>query len=162
MTRIKNTYLLTLAGHFVVAVLVCTVLGSIVQTQFNLAGLQQLGVPMPLDVRAEATAADLLGFTPSLAPIVLLGYLIALPIAARLTTWRPAKRRVWYFVAGATAIFTAMTLMAVIFAVTPVAAARGPVGMAALCLCGAIGALVFQRLRKSVQRSALAHPSAQR
>ncbi len=105
------------------------------------------------DVRAAATVADLLGFTPSFAPIVLLGFIVAFPVAARLTVWRPAKRWIWYFAAGATSIFAAMTLMAAIFAVTPVAAVRGVGGMAVLCLCGAFGGLVFQRLRNSAMRS---------
>ncbi|HBX54144.1 MAG TPA: hypothetical protein DEH10_01835, partial [Pseudomonas sp.] len=58
---------------FVLAVLVATVVGSIIQTQFNLAALQAIGAPMPLDVRLRTTGQDLLGFSPTLGLLVTLG-----------------------------------------------------------------------------------------
>ena len=149
----KTTFLLRFSGHLVVAALVCTVLGSIVQTQFNLAALQTLGVPMPLDVRLQATAADLLGFTPSFGPVVLLSFAMAFTVAARLSASRPAWRRICFLLAGSGAIFTAMISMEMLFSVTPIAAARGPAGMAAVCFCGTIGGFVFDRLRSGVPRS---------
>ena len=58
-----------------------------------------------------------------------------------------------FLLAGSGAIFTAMISMEMLFSVTPIAAARGPAGMAAVCFCGTIGGFVFDRLRSGVPRS---------
>lgn len=69
-------------ASFVVAVLVTTALGSILQTQINLAELQALGAPVPVDVRLRTTGQDLLGFTPAYAGLVTASFLVSLPAAA--------------------------------------------------------------------------------
>ena len=143
----KTAATLRLVGHFLVAVLACTVLGTVVQTQFNLAELQRLGVDIPVDVRLKTIAADLLGFSPNFGPIVLVGFAIAFAAAGALCRRTPAWCGGWFVVAGAAAIFTAMALMSMIFEITPVAAVRGPVGLTALCACGAVGGHLFRRLR---------------
>lgn len=129
-----------------VAALVTTALAALAQTQFNLASLQQLGVEVPFGVRLRASGADLLGFSPTFGPIAAIGFLIAFPAAAGLSHWLPGARRWLYALAGGLAILTAMLLMKQIFMLTPVAAARGAAGLAALCVSGALGGLLFARL----------------
>ena len=66
--------------------------GSVVQTQFNLQALVDLGVPMPAALRASTTWQDLVGFGPIYAGILAAGWLPALMLAAwlsrRQTAWR--------------------------------------------------------------------------
>src|SRR6056297_1384158 len=49
---------------FAVALVIGSVLGSLVQTQFNLLALQALGVEIGLGVRLETSFQDLVNFAP--------------------------------------------------------------------------------------------------
>lgn len=131
---------------FAIAVLATTVLGTMTQTQFNLAALQALGTPIPLGARATATGHDLLHFTPSLGPIVAGGFLVAFIVSGLLARWRPAARVALHALAGFAAVVTAMVLMNHLFGITAVAAVRGLFGLLALGACGAAGGWVFARL----------------
>ena len=51
-------------GYWLLAVLATTLVGSIVQTQFNLAQLAALGQPVGLGLRLHTTGLDLLRFAP--------------------------------------------------------------------------------------------------
>ena len=72
--------------------LLATVWGSVVQTQWNLQALVEVGVAIPLVERARATWQDLIGFAPVYAGILAAGWLPALAVAALLArrwpTWR--------------------------------------------------------------------------
>ena len=72
--------------------LLAAVWGSVVQTQWNLQALVELGVAIPMAERARATLQDLIGFAPVYAGIVAAGWLPALILAAlvarRWPTWR--------------------------------------------------------------------------
>lgn len=74
--------------------LLATVWGSVVQTQWNLQALVDVGVAIPLVERARATWQDLIGFAPVYAGILSAGWLPALAAAAwlarRWPTWRSA------------------------------------------------------------------------
>ena len=66
--------------------------GSVVQTQWNLQALVDLGVAIPTTERAMATWQDLLGFAPVYAGILAAGWLPALPVAGWLARSWPAQR----------------------------------------------------------------------
>jgi len=131
------------------AVATTTILGTVVQTQFNLAALQSLGVSVPLGVRIETTWHDLLGFTPSFGPIVAAGFLVAFLLGALVLRWLSVPRDGLYALGGAIAIGTALVSMNVLFQITAVAAARGTFGFACLVLSGAVGGWIFATLSRS-------------
>lgn len=137
---------------FMLAVVFATVLGSIIQTQINLAALQSLGAPVSLSVRLNATARDLLGFTPAYAGIVGVTLLFALPLAALVSRFLPAWRLPLYFLAGGLGLLTAFQI-ADAFAPMPtlIAATRSAEGTAAMMLSGAFGGLLFATLRRPRQ-----------
>lgn len=143
-----------LCGRFLLAVLVTTLIGTLLQTQINLAALSSIGVAIDWQARLGATGADLLGFTPSFGPIVLIGFLIAFLIAALIARWWPQGKPLLYPLAGFVAIITAMLLMAAIFKLTPVAAARSLMGLIALGLCGAVGGWTFRLTAPSADQPA--------
>lgn len=138
-----------LAG-FVVAVLVTTALGSVIQTQINLAELQALGAPVPMDARLRTTGQDLLGFTPAYAGLVTGSFLVSLPAAAWLAT-RLGLRRPWPPVGWALHAVAAALGLALAFqiadAVAPmptlIAATRSAAGTACMLLSAVAGGLCF-------------------
>jgi hypothetical protein len=83
------------AQHLVpllLAWLLASAWGSVVQTQWNLQALAALGVNIPFDLRALTTAQDLLGFAPVYAGILAAGWLPALPVGHWLARHWPAGR----------------------------------------------------------------------
>ncbi|MBD9653338.1 hypothetical protein IB239_00760 [Pseudomonas sp. PDM12] len=131
---------------FGLAVFVATVLGSIVQTQFNLAALQQLGASIPADIRLQATTHDLLGFSPTFAALVIAAFIVALPLTAWLAPAQGVLRWLIFLLAGALAVWLALTAAnAVAPMPTLIGANRTLGGTLALMLCGSLGSLVFAR-----------------
>ncbi len=131
------------------AVLLASTLGSVVQTQFNLANLQALGAPMSLAVRLHTTALDLLGFSPLFAVLVLLGFIVALPAATLLSRSWPVGRWLVFALAGAAAVWAAMSLANSLAPMpTLIGANRSLAGTLGLMACGSLGALLFAHLMR--------------
>lgn len=133
-------------GRWLVAVLATTALGSITQTQFNLAALAAMGQSIGLELRLQTTLLDLARFAPLFAAIVAAGFVVALPLASWLSR-RGAGRGWLYPLAGAVALLVALLLMRWLLGLTPIAAARTPFGVATLMLTGAIGGWLWGRGR---------------
>ncbi|SHL29911.1 hypothetical protein [Phytopseudomonas punonensis] len=131
---------------FGLAVLVATLLGSIVQTQFNLAALQQLGASISPGVRAQATLHDLLGFSPTFAALVIAAFIVALPFTAWAAPVCGLLRWLAFSLAGALAVWLALTTANALAPMpTLIGANRTLAGTLALMLCGSLGGLVFAR-----------------
>ncbi|MVW74452.1 hypothetical protein [Pseudomonas xionganensis] len=138
---------------FVFAVLLAAALGSIVQTQYNLAMLQALGAPLSAEVRLRATGLDLLGFAPLFAVLVAAGFLCALPSAAWLSRRLLPLRWPLFALAGALAIWLAMSLANALLPMpTLIGANRSLIGTLGLMACGSLGALLFARLSRPLCR----------
>lgn len=137
---------------FVLAVLLAALLGSIFQTQTNLAALQALGAPVPVDVRLGTTCLDLLGFAPTFALLSALGFLFALPAAVWCARRLPNLRWLVFVLAGAAAIWLTLALAnAVAPMPTLIAADRSLFGTLGLMACGSVGALLFGLLGRRVR-----------
>mgnify|MGYP001075997328 CR=1 FL=1 len=144
MTRSMRFVRLLLA--WLVAAAVTGVIGSLIQTQFGLAAISALGVPVPAGVRLLTTVQDLAGFAPVFAALSAGGFLPAFLVAALLLRWWPGHRGLLYGLAGGTAIAVALLLMEAILPITAIGAARSLAGICALTLAGAAGGLTFARL----------------
>ena len=130
--------------YFFLAVLLASVMGAVLQTQFNLANLQALGAPMPLGVRVQTTCLDLLGFSPTFAVLVILGFTFALPAASLLARVWPMGRWLLFILAGAIAVLAAMALANALLPMpTLIGANRSLAGTLGLMACGSLGALLF-------------------
>ncbi|WP_282874804.1 hypothetical protein [Pseudomonas peli] len=135
--------------YFFLAVLLASVMGTVLQTQFNLANLQALGAPMPLGVRVQTTCLDLLGFSPTFAILVILGFIFALPAASLLTRLWPMGRWLLFTLAGALAVLAAMALANALLPMpTLIGANRTLAGTVGLMACGSLGALLFAGLMR--------------
>ncbi len=134
---------------FLAAALACAGLGSVVQTQMNLAAVASMGAPVPLAVRAETTALDLLHFAPGYAALVAVAFLIAFSVAGLLRKLTGASGLWLYILAGTAGIVVLLVAMNLALNITPIAAARSSAGIALLAVGGALGGWIFARLKAS-------------
>lgn len=136
-----------LALAYLAAVVLATLWGALVQTQFNLAALQDLGAQVPWALRLRTTGQDVLGFGPLYLAVVAVSFALAFPTAAVISRYWPRWRAVLCALAGFTALIVAVR---VIDAATPppvlIAATRSTPGLLAMSLGGAFAGLLFARL----------------
>lgn len=139
---------------FLLALITGTILVSIANTHVVLEGLTGVGAEIPTAVRAEAILDDLTGFGPVLGILLLIGFLIAFPVAgftARLLG--PGWRNIGYTMAGGVAVFAIISGITLYYnqmldsTITPVASGRNWSGLLVLSLGGAAAGLVFALLK---------------
>lgn len=135
-------------GCWLLAALLAFVLGSVFATQVILANVASLGLDVDLAVRMQSTVHDLLGLLPSYLPLVAVALLLGLPVAAGLSRWLPTQGLLLYVIAGAVAVITVHLLIKAILGLSGFAAARTLVGLALQGVAGALGGLLFYRLRQ--------------
>lgn len=129
-----------------IAVLMAVVTGSVMQTQFNMSALANLGVEIGWGERLDATWHDLINFTPAYALLVSIAFAIAWPIVGLLKRWLPDQRTMLFTLAGFAAIWTMISIMNQALPVTGIAATRGLAGVLALSLCGAAAGWLYTRI----------------
>lgn len=121
--------------------------GSVVQTQWNLQALVDLGVDVATADRARATWQDLIGFAPVYAGILAAGWLPALPVASFLARRWPAGRAALLAAAAGVGMVAAVRA---IDAVAPmpvfIDATRHWPGLLAMAAGAVIGGLLYARL----------------
>lgn len=127
---------------FSLSVVVAYTLASLAHTQQVLSGLLQLGVLIPLADRIEMMAGDWIGLYLYLA-VITIGFLIAFGCMALIRRVLPTPARVTYAVGGALAMLVILWSMRELASLTPIAGARGVLGMSLQCLAGAAGGAVF-------------------
>ncbi len=133
---------------FGLAVVTAFVAGSVMHTQFVLAGLQSLGVAVPPSVRLDATLRDIAGLAPGYGGVIAVGFLIAFPVAGALRRRLPALSALAYPLAGAAAVVAALLGMnAILGGLTLLAGARSDLGFAMQALAGALGGAVYAASR---------------
>lgn len=128
------------------AVIITTLGMSVVHSLMVQQGLIDLGITIPSDLRLITIGQDFLGLLPTLGAIVALGFAIAFFIASKLYRFAPPLA---YPLAGAVAIAAALGLMKLQFSMSPIAGARTTEGLVLMILTGAIGGIIFARLKKS-------------
>lgn len=131
---------------YLLAVLTTTALGSVAATQFVLADLRMMGVEVPLGVRLETTAHDIIGMSPTFAPIVATALLVAFLVAALLTRFTPLPERGWYLVGGFVAMIAALALVKSVLGGAPIAGAKDTFGLITQGIAGLIGGWTFARM----------------
>lgn len=134
-----------LVWMFLAAVGVTTALGSVIQTQINLAAVQAMGAPLPWALRLQTTAQDLIGFTPALGGIVTGAFLAALPAAVWLAPRvRPLPPLLVYALAAAVGLGLAFQVADALAPMpTLIAATRSASGTACMLLSAVAGGWVF-------------------
>ncbi len=132
---------------FLLAVLIAAAWASIVQTQFNLAALEQLGITVPSALRWQTTGQDLLGFAPLFAIIAIPALAIAFPLAALLARGAPAARYGWFALGGWIGLIVAIrSVDALVPPTVLIAATRSAIGLAAVAFGGVLAGLAYVRV----------------
>jgi len=137
---------------WVIAVVAAVALGSIAQTQFNLAYIQALGTQIGMGARLGATWHDLFNFTPAYALLVSIAFGVAWPVAGLLKRWLPDQRALLFTLAGFSAIWVMIAIMNRALPVTAIGATRSVAGVIVLSLIGAAAGWMYTRIVPVVER----------
>lgn len=139
---------LSITISFLIALLAGVILGSVVQTQFNLAALQSMGVEIPTMLRLETTLQDLITFAPLYAALFSVGFLPSQIAAALISRWLGGRFQA-LLGAGAAAIALLVSLK-IVDSLAPmptlIAATREATGMIAMLLSASLAGLLFALL----------------
>lgn len=129
---------------FCVAVLIAGLLGSILQTQINIAYLRDIGPPVSFFMRLSSTWHDLLRFAPIYLTIVFATFVVAFPIAEFAARIIPGHRMFWLVVGAVSGIWLCFQLINHLAPMpTFIAATRGLGGTLLLLLAAAVSALIY-------------------
>lgn len=133
---------------FAVALVIGSVLGSLVQTQFNLLALQTLGVEIGLAVRLATSFQDLVNFAPLYGLLFGVSFLFSQGVAALVLRLAGRNARLWlYPLAAAVGLWVALVVVNTLAAMpTLIAATRGTGGLIAMLLTAAMAGWVFAML----------------
>lgn len=128
------------------AVVTAVALGSVIQTQFNLAAIGALGADIGAGDRFATTWHDLLTFAPLYAIPVAVAFAVAWPVSAWLARGIPGRRSWLFPTAGFGAVLATILLMNAALPITPIGATRGLAGTLALAAAGAAAGWLYVRL----------------
>lgn len=131
---------------WVIAVVAAVALGSIAQTQFNLARIQALGQEIGPGTRIAATWHDLLNFTPAYGLLVSIAFAVAWPVAGVLKRWLPDQRALLFTLAGFSAVWFMIAIMNQVLPVTAIGATRSLAGTLVLSLAGGAAGWLYTRI----------------
>ena len=121
--------------------------GSVVQARWNLQALVDVDVNIPVSDWLRVIGQDLMGFAPVYGGILAAGWLIALPMASALARWWPAGR------SGLLALAAGVGMVAAVRAVDAVApmpvfidATRGLPGLLTMAAGAVMAGWLYARL----------------
>ena len=138
MTFIRNIFALIFSA------LSSYALGTIIGTILE---FRSIPVKIPMTTYIETIIFNLKG-QPLYLVVILIGFIIAFPIAALLRKFLKRLAPIGYPLAGLAAIGTALGLMYLQFETVPISGARSGLGLAAQLITGAIGGFIFAKLHR--------------
>jgi len=140
---------------WLLAVAVTSVSGSLIQSHLNLINVVEMGSYATWQDWHRTVVHDLGAFMPFYAVLVGVAFLVAFPIALRLSRRWPAGRSTLFVLAGALGLAVAFFIADVVAPIpTLISGTRGVLGYCAMIASGMLGALVFEQLLgRSVNRS---------
>ncbi|WP_193073524.1 hypothetical protein [Pseudomonas sp. FME51] len=140
---------LRIIAFYLLAVLVATFLGCLVQTQIHLAALQQLEVPASVTARLANTWPDLLSFAQLFLSMVAVTLAVFLPVAEGLSRIFRPWRWLLFALAGAGGIWLAFKAMGQFLpAYSFPAATLDMPGLLAIMAAVGVGSWLFGRLTR--------------
>lgn len=130
---------------FVTALVVGAVLGSLVQTQFNLQALEALGVEVSMEARLETSVQDLVNFAPLYVILFGISFLCSLGAASLVARVVGSGSRLWlYPLAAALGLWLTLRIVDALAPMpTLIAATRGTAGLIAMLVTAAIPGWLF-------------------
>lgn len=150
----KPTWRTTLIS-FLIALLAGVFLGSVVQTQINLAALQNMGVDISVMLRLETTFNDLITFAPIYAALFSVSFLLSQLAAVLISRWLGGRFQP-LLSAGAASVALLVTFKIVdSFAPMPtlIAATRELPGLIAMLVSAALAGWLYALMRRRVLKA---------
>ncbi len=142
---------------FIAAVVIATVWGSIVQTQFNLNALAGIGVEISLGVRISTTLSDIFtGFSLTYGGYVILPSLLCAFVAAWfISRSQPEHAILWFAAAGTAGVLLGNPIVNYLSPLALlVGATRDTLCLLLMALGGTLAGIVFVSIAR---RDALPH-----
>ena len=139
--------ILRISGGFLVAVLAASIASSVFSSQFVVAGLNGVGVDVPLNIRFAMTFSDL-SILQTLLMVVAACFLIGFLLAALGFKQLGGNRQLWYVAAGGSALLATLLLMESLLQLMPVAGARTTFGLMTQAIAGMLGGYVYAVVAK--------------
>lgn len=136
---------------WLLAVLTATVIGSIVQTQFNLAAIVNLDVTVPVGTWLLTTVQDIVSFGLLYGVLVAIALAVGFAVAALLTKYTALARDRLFVLAGAVAVLVLLAALNAALPMTPIAATRNIAALVLMALAGAPAGWVYTRIRPGKQ-----------
>ncbi|WP_339878909.1 hypothetical protein [Pseudidiomarina gelatinasegens] len=132
---------------FLIAIIGAALVGTVIQTQFNLSELTALSVVIDMPTRMNTILHDLLHFGPLFALILTPTLFIAFIVAALIAKKLPSLERWLFIVGGGVALAIAFLIVDSLAPMpTLIAANRSPLGFALMSITGAFAGWIFDRL----------------
>lgn len=132
---------------FVCAIIGAALVGSVMQTQFNLAEITNLSVSVDMPTRMQTILHDLRHFGPVFAAMLTPTLLIAFVVAWLIAKRTPRFERWWFILAGGVGLAAAFTLIDALAPMpTLIAANRTLLGFVLMSATGAFAGWIFDRL----------------
>jgi len=138
---------------FGVATLVTYTLASVAHTQQVIGRLRDLGVTVGMGEWLRVAAGDWLGLYLYLA-VIAVGLAIAFSVMSVVGRFMPGQHSVLFAFGGALAMWVMLFSMKELGSITPIAGARGTVGLLLQCTAGVVGGFCFAWLKNRAIPSA--------
>ncbi len=137
------------ASGFFLAVLVTYSSAVICVSQWNIASVMQLGLPVSTGARFAAAFHDLANMLGIYLPVISIGLLVAFGVAWLLIKYLFKQPVILYPLAGFVALLTVHIALKLVFDVSAVAPTRHFAGLLSQALAGGLGGYVFYRVLQS-------------
>jgi glucose/arabinose dehydrogenase len=136
-----------------------SVLGSLIQTQFNLQALEALGVEIGMGTRLETSVQDLGNFAPLYAILFGVSFLLSQGAASLVVRLAGNVGRLWlYPLAAAMGLWVTLVIVNTLAPMpTLIAATRGAGGLIAMLVAAAIAGWLFAMLVSGAARRTGGH-----
>lgn len=131
---------------YFLAVLVAYLLGATFISQGNIAEVVKMGFEITTSHRIDAVIHDITHMYDIYLPVIAVGMLIALPVAAGIIRFVPNLRLIGYVSAGFVALIAMHMILKMVVGVTGIAPTRELIGLIAQGLAGAAGGYIFHRM----------------
>ncbi len=135
----------TILGYLA-AVLVAYILGAAFVSQGNISAVVQMGFEITAGQRLDAFIHDVTHMYDIYLPLIAIGMLIGLSIAAGIIRFAPNLRLIGYVSAGFVAMISIHLLLKAALGLTGIAPTREMTGLLAQGLAGAFGGYIFHWL----------------
>jgi len=133
---------------YILAVVVVLIVGAGAHAFFNQGDLVALGADFTFGERVDWIIHDIIGMAPLYGAIMGGALLVAFLAAGFVSRFATSLRTIVFVVAGGVAVAVALTAMAQVFEIMPIASAREMDGFIGQAIAGALAGLTYVLIKR--------------